>query len=949
MYNLRRATLKKRGGARIKERLVGTADKVNDVHEQFLNALADYTSKLRANPAVLAGDKDKEFDEILQGTLGALKKTIEDKKGSSILPSSTKRHANTAKLLDEVIAHEKLVYTAQDRLKDGAGTRVSKQVTPVLKMLGGDVTEAFNSFGYGVGIDPAISLIAEKEAKKVEKLLPSVQDDVKAFQEAKTTTEVGQIVQRTTKQSQGLATGATRLAALSAILAGGSGMRPSILKVQRDALVGTPNLQQMTMYGIEESKEWDSLVKQVTESVGDLCLSGTSCFLAKKGMLLGQNTNIPSESFTVNTQSIKTAAARKSANIAKQAKIQARAQAQQDQAKQDQAKQDQAKQQKQDQAQAPGNRAKLRQALVAAKTAKAMKPASALAGVAAAPVAAVASTAGDLAKGATSITSTAEGAATGKVDPVTAASKVATTGAKMAVEAQPEVVEAKATKATTDAVASAVKEKAGEEGIEMAEKPSKPASPAPTPVPQPVADNAPPGDVELTSPSKADSCPKGMSWLAASKHALYTQNEANEEVVALCPYVAGESSSAFSVNKMYGNGYCGWYAILSVLQTMRNSGQYESYFKTIGEKTPGLLEAIGDSDCATKEDGSTMCSITSVKAFMTLIREVKGSGSGTSMYMKDDDVQHIAERLNLTIAVTGNRADMNGKWWYFSPVPTFTKVQGIVSIKPAEEGAIPPSPIALLYSSKPDQPNKDHWDVLYVKEGSAAYLLQPRADFEDEDESKLGQILEAKPEAPMKPPAAEDVAEDKPVGGEEAGKMTPPTAADVETGDKSVGGEETGKMTPPTATDVSTEQIPKEDNPAEAEAPVEEAQPPKVETEAQTEETPAADKGESTDADKPADKAEAPEADKASGEGQAAIQVKSKDGAVKTSTITKNTDQGMEVTIKVMIPPGAQHIVTGDAGDSTTATLKGMATAINQGGGTRKHNRHSNKKTRRLH
>ena len=156
MYNLRRATLKKRGGARIKERLVGTADKVNDVHEQFLSALVDYTSKLRANPAVLAGDKDKEFEEILQGTLGALKKTIEDKKGSSILPSSTKRHANTAKLLDEVIAHEKLVYTAQDRLKDGAGTRVSKQVTPVLKMLGGDVTEAFNSFGYGVGIDPAI-------------------------------------------------------------------------------------------------------------------------------------------------------------------------------------------------------------------------------------------------------------------------------------------------------------------------------------------------------------------------------------------------------------------------------------------------------------------------------------------------------------------------------------------------------------------------------------------------------------------------------------------------------------------------------------------------------------------------------------------------------------------------------------------------------------------------
>ena len=203
----------------------------------------------------------------------------------------------------------------------------------------------------------------------------------------------------------------------------------------------------------------------------------------------------------------------------------------------------------------------------------------------------------------------------------------------------------------------------------------------------------------------------------------------------------------------------------------------------------------------------------------------------------------------------------------------------------------------------------------------------------------------------MQPPAAEDVAEDKPVGGEEAGKMTPPTAADVETGDKSVGGEETGKITPPTAADVSTEQKPKEDKPAEteAEAPAEQAQQPEVETEAQTEETPAADKGESTDADKPADKAEAPETDKASGEGQAAIQVKSKDGAVKTSTITKNTDQGMEVTIKVMIPPGAQHVVTGDAGDSTTATLKGMATAINQGGGTRKHNRRSNKKTRRLH
>jgi hypothetical protein len=539
----------------------------------------------------------------------------------------------------------------------------------------------------------------------------------------------------------------------------------------------------------------------------------------------------------------------------------------------------------------------------------------------------------------------------------------------MAVEAQPEVVEAKAAKATTDAVAGAVKEKAGEEGIEMAEKPPKPTSPAPTPVPKPVADNPPPGDVELTSPSKADSCPKGMSWLAASKHALYTQNEANEEVVALCPYMASESSTAFSVNKMYGNGYCGWYAILSVLQTMRNSGQYESYFKTIGEKTPGLLEAINDSDCATKEDGSTMCSITSVKAFMTLIREVKGSVSGTSMYMKDDDVQHIAERLNLTIAVTGNRADMNGKWWYFSPVPTFTKVQGIVSIKPAEEGAIPPSPIALLYSSKPNQPNKDHWDVLYIKEGSAAYLLQPRADFEDEDGSKLGQILEAKPEAPMKPPAAEDVAGDKPVGGEEAGKMTPPTAADVETGDKSVGGEVTGKMTAPTAADVSTEQKPEEDKPAEAETPAEETKEPKAETKAQAEQTQAADKGDSTDAgkaadkaadkadstdagkaaDKAADKADSTDAEKASGEGQAAIQVKSNDGAVKTSTITKNTDQGMEVTIKVMIPPGAQHTVTGDAGDSTTTTLKGMATSINQSGGTRKHNRHSNKKTRRLY
>ena len=797
----------------------------------------------------------------------------------------------------------------------------------------------------------------------MEKLLPSVQDDVKAFQEAKTTTEVGQIVQRTTKQSQGLATGATRLAALSAILAGGSGMRPSILKVQRDALVGTPDLQQMTMYGIEESKEWDSLVKQVAESVGDLCLSGTSCILAKKGMLLGQNTNIPSENFTVNTQSIKTAAARKTANIAKQAKIQEQKpeQAKPEQAKPEQAKPEQKPEQQQEEAQpqkdAPkadsGARAKLRQALVAAKTAKAMKPASALAGVAAAPVAAVASTAGDLAQGATSITSTAKEAATGKVDPVTAASKVATTGAKIAVEAQPEVVEAKATKATADAVAGAVKEKTGPEGTEMAEKPSKPASPTPTPVPQPVADNAPPGDVEMVSPRKADTCPKGMSWFAASKHALYTQNEANEEVVALCPYMPNESSSAFTVNKMYGNGYCGWYAILSALQTMRNSGQYESYFKTIGEKTPGLLEAISDSDCVAKEDGSTMCSITSVKAFMTLIREVKGSGSGTSMYMKDDDVQHIAERLNLTIAVTGNRADMNGKWWYFSPVPTFTKVQGIVSIKPAEEGAIPPSPIALLYSSKPDQPNKDHWDVLYIKEGSAAYLLQPRADFEDEDESKLGQILDAKPEAPMKPPAAEDVAEDKPVGGEEAGKMTPPTAADVETGDNSVGGEETGKMTPPTAADVSAEQKPGEDEPPEAEAPAEataeEAKQPKVETEAQAEETQAADKGESTGADKPADKAESPDAGKESREGQAAIQVKSKDGAVKTSTITKNTDQGMEVTIKVMIPPGAQHVVTGDAGDSTSATLKGMATAINQGGGTRKHNRHSNRKTRRLH
>jgi len=181
--------------------------------------------------------------------------------------------------------------------------------------------------------------------------------------------------------------------------------------------------------------------------------------------------------------------------------------------------------------------------------------------------------------------------------------------------------------------------------------------------------------------------------------------------------------------------------------------------------------------------------------------------------------------------------------------------------------------------------------------------------------------------------------------GEESGKMTPPTAADVETGDKSVGGEETGKMTPPTAADVSTEQKPEEDKPADKPqtdtTPAPGGEPKQAPTPAEPAKAEAGPK--------PDDKKESAPEGKSSGDGQAAIQVKSKDGAVKTSTITKNTDEGMEVTIRVMIPPGAQHIVTGDAGDSTTTTLKGMATAINQGGGTRKHTRPGNKKTRRLH
>jgi hypothetical protein len=177
--------------------------------------------------------------------------------------------------------------------------------------------------------------------------------------------------------------------------------------------------------------------------------------------------------------------------------------------------------------------------------------------------------------------------------------------------------------------------------------------------------------------------------------------------------------------------------------------------------------------------------------------------------------------------------------------------------------------------------------------------------------------------------------------------MTPPTAADVASGEDKPA---EGKMAPPTAADVSTEQKPEEDKAADksqtdtTQAPGDESKQAPTPAEPAKAEPAKAEAG-----PKPDDKKESAPEGKSSGDGQAAIQVKSKDGAVKTSTITKNTDEGMEVTIRVMIPPGAQHIVTGDAGDSTTTTLKGMATAINQGGGTRKHTRPGNKKTRRLH
>ena len=80
-----------------------------------------------------------------------------------------------------------------------------------------------------------------------------------------------------------------------------------------------------------------------------------------------------------------------------------------------------------------------------------------------------------------------------------------------------------------------------------------------------------------------------------------------------------------------------------------------------------------------------------------------------------------------------------------------------------------------------------------------------------------------------------------------------------------------------------------------------------------------------------------------------ATKVEAPTGEVKTTTATKNTANGMEVTIRVLIPPGAEHSVTGDAGDSADTALKAMARSINQSGGkkTRGRGKPKGKRTRR--
>jgi len=51
-------------------------------------------------------------------------------------------------------------------------------------------------------------------------------------------------------------------------------------------------------------------------------------------------------------------------------------------------------------------------------------------------------------------------------------------------------------------------------------------------------------------------------------------------------------------------------------------------------------------------------------------------------------------------------------------------------------------------------------------------------------------------------------------------------------------------------------------------------------------------------------------------------------GMVKTSTTTRSVDDGTEVTIRVLIPPEAQHVVIGDSGDNTNAVVSGMMRSI---------------------
>jgi len=439
-------------------------------------------------------------------------------------------------------------------------------------------------------------------------------------------------------------------------------------------------------------------------------------------------------------------------------------------------------------------------------------------------------------------------------------------------------------------------------------------------------------EVEMVSGAKTKACPQGRSWLSSAKETVYKTNEVNKTAVVLCPV-----EGAFDTTEIFGDGYCGWYAVLAAMQKIRESGLYGPYLQKVYNKTPGIEQVLKESNCEI-QSGSTKCDLQVAKSFLALIREINGVKSDDE-YMQDQDIETLAQRLNITIALTGPKIS-EAEWRYISPISDFTKVLGIVSVGNLPPTAMLPPPIILKHKSGAKQ--ADHWDLMSAKKGVFAFQSVDRASLEktgsaEASPEKVESASESAPEAVLDKPADTS-----------STALEPPTASDVEN--------DPVPKSDVASTDATTGQEEGEDEDAatvlsdgdgdeegaEAGGPAEED----LQDESDEEES-----GKEVSSQSSPDPT-APEATalpQSQPTQAVATKVESPTGEVKTTTATKNTANGMEVTIRVLIPPGAEHTVTGDAGDSADTALKAMARSINQSGGkkTRGRGKPKGKRTRR--